>query len=150
MDFDFNDLISAVVSHAQALGVFDSVNGAQPTTVPNDGVTCAVWAQEIDPDSQASGLAATAVDVELNVRLYMALNSENPDVIDPAMMNACSQLLGAYNGDFTLDGLVRNIDVMRAKAAAGYIEQAGQILRIMTITLPMVINDLWEQSAVDS
>ena len=107
-------------------------------------------AQEIDPDSQASGLAATAVDVELNVRLYMALNSENPDVIDPAMMNACSQLLGAYNGDFTLDGLVRNIDVMRAKAAAGYIEQAGQILRIMTITLPMVINDLWEQSAVDS
>lgn len=147
MDFDFNDLISAVTSHAQALGVFDTVNGAQPTSVPNTGVTCAVWAQEIAPDPEASGLAATAVDVELNVRLYMALNSQEPDVIDPAMMNATSKLLAAYNGNFTLDGLVRNIDVLQAKAVAGYIDQSGQILRVITISLPIVINDLWEQVA---
>lgn len=151
MDFDFNDLIAAVTSHAQALGVFDSVNGAQPTSVPNTGMTCAVWAQEIAPDPEASGLAATAVDVEFNVRLYMALNPQAPDMIEPAMMNATSQLLNAYNGDFTLDGLVRNIDVLvRAKAQAGYVEQSGQVLRVMTISLPIVINDLWEQSAVDS
>lgn len=149
-DFDFNDLISAVMSPAEALGVFDSVNGHQPDSVPNSGMTCAVWAQEIAPDPAASGLAATAADIELNVRLYMALNAQAPDAIDPAMMNATIDLLGAYNGDFTLDGLARNIDVMQAVAKAGYIEQSGQILRIMTISLPIVFNDMWVQSAVDS
>jgi hypothetical protein len=106
-----------------------------------------VWAQEIGPNPEASGLAVTSADVEFNVRLYMALNSQAPDAIDPAMMNATSLLLAAYNGDFTLDGLVRNIDVMQAKAQAGYANQNGQILRMMTISLPIVINDLWVQVA---
>lgn len=148
--FDFENLISAVTSQAQALGVFDAVNGHQPTDVPNTGMTCAVWAQVMAPDPEASGLAATAASVELNVRLYMALNPQAPDTIDPQMMNAASQLLGAYNGDFTLDGLVRDIDVLQARADAGYMDQAGQILRVITITLPIVINDLWTQSAVAS
>lgn len=147
MDFDFQDLISAVISQAKSLGVFDSFNGSQPTSVPNTGMTFAVWAQEIAPDPVASGLAATAADIELNVRLYMALNPQAPDTIDPAMMNATSKLLAAYNGNFTLDGLVRNIDVLQAKAVAGYIDQSGQILRVITISLPIVINDLWEQVA---
>ena len=146
---DFNDLISAVTSHAQALGVFDSVNGYQPTSVPGSGMTCAVWAQVIVPDPAASGLDATAADVILNVRLYMALNAQEPDMIDPAMMNATSSLLAAYNGDFTLDGLARNIDVMKAKAVAGYVDQGGQTLRVITISLPIVINDLWAQTAGD-
>jgi hypothetical protein len=149
-DFDFTDLIAAVTSVADALGVFDAVNGFQPTSLPNTGMTCAVWPQEIAPDPEASGLAATSADVDLNVRLYMALNPQAPDAIDPAMLNAASALLGAYSGDFTLDGLVRNVGVLQAKAAAGYIDQNGQTLRVITITLPIVINDLWEQSAVES
>lgn len=147
MDFDFQDLISAITSHALALGVFDSVNGHQPTSVPNTGMTCAVWAQEIDADPENSGLATTSTAVELNVRLYMALNPQAPDAIDPAMMNATSELLAAYNGDFTLEGLVRNVEVLQAKARAGYMDQADQTLRVMTISLPIGINDLWEQVA---
>lgn len=147
MDFDFQGLISAVTSHAQALGMFDSTNGHQPESIPNTGMTCAVWAQEIDADPESSGLAATSAAVELNVRLYMALNPQAPDAIDPAMMNATSLLLAAYNGDFTLDSLVRNIGVLQARAKAGYMDQADQTLRVMTISLPIVINDLWEQGA---
>jgi hypothetical protein len=149
-DFDFNALIEAVTSHAQTLGVFDSVNGHEPTSVPNTGMTCAVWAQEIGPDPEASGLAATAASIVLNVRLYTALNPQAPDAIDPAMLTAASDLLAAYNGDFSLEELVRNIDVMHAAAKAGYMDQAGETLRVITITLPIVVNDLWEQSAVGS
>jgi hypothetical protein len=149
VDFDFQDLIDAVISHAQALGVFDAVNGYEPTSIPGTGMTCAVWAQEIAPDPAASGLSATAADADLNVRLYMALNPQAPDVIEPAMMNATSQLLAAYNGDFTLSGLVRNVGVLQAKAVAGYISQDGVTLRVITISLPVTINDLWTQSAVD-
>jgi len=149
-DFDFTPLIAAITSPAQALGVFDSVNGHEPVSVPNSGLTCAVWAQEIAPNPQASGLASTSVDVEFNVRLYTVLNSLAPDAIDPAMLNAASALLAAYNGDFTLDGLVRDVDVLTAKAVAGYMVQDGQTLRIITISLPITISDLWEQSAVSS
>lgn len=149
-DFDFQDLIDAITSHAQTLGVFDSINGHQPVSVPNTGMTCAVWSQDIDPDPENSGLAATSAMVEFNVRLYMALNPQAPDSIDPAMMNATSLLLAAYNGDFTLGTLVRNIEVMKARGEAGYAKQSGQILRIMTISLPIGINDLWVQQAVGS
>lgn len=148
-DFDFTPLIAAITSPAAALGVFDSVNGHEPASIPGTGMTCAVWAQEIAPNPGASGLAATAVDVEFNVRLYMALNPQAPDAIDPAMLNAASALLGAYNGDFSLDGLVRDIDVMKAGGKAGYLAQDGQTLRVITISLPITINDLWEQSAVE-
>ena len=143
--FDFATLLTALESHAASLNVFDQVNGYQPPDVPNTGVTCAIWAQRIGPDPAASGLNATTARIEMNVRVYTSAEQTPYDAIDPQVMNAVSGLLGAYNGAFTLGNLVRNIEVLEAWAQAGYIDQAGNKLRVMTITLPITINDLWAQ-----
>lgn len=144
---DFQDLITSVASVLSALAEFPSVNTHEPQSVPSDSITCAVWAQEIEPDPQASGLPTTSARITLAVRLYSSMNQQPYDQIDPAVMNATSAVFAAFSGDFTLGGTVRNVDLMGMKAQAGYVQQDGQTLRVMTITVPIVVNDLWEQVA---
>lgn len=149
MDFDFQDLVDAIVSHALALGVFASVNGHQPQSIPtvDSDITCAVWTQEIEPFPEGSGLSSTTGRVEMNMRLYSSLNQEPQDAIDPGLMNAVSKVFAAFSGDFTLDGTVRDVELLQMGAKAGYIPQDDQTLRVMTITIPIVINDMWDQVA---
>ena len=61
-------------------------------------------------------------------------------------------LIGAYSGDFDFGGEagVRAVDLLGMTgtplaAIAGYIEMDRKMMRVITITLPVVINDLWTQ-----
>jgi carbon-monoxide dehydrogenase large subunit len=46
------------------------------------------------------------------------------------------------SGDFA-----KNLgDVLALSAVAGYINQDGKVLRVMTLTLPLVVNDVWSQA----
>jgi hypothetical protein len=68
------------------------------------------------------------------------------------MLAAVDDLCGAYCGDFTLGGLVRNVDIFGANGQsldvrAGYLAQDGALQRVMTIWLPCIVNDLWEEVA---
>jgi len=152
-----SDLVDALVSKAGALALFETVNGHQPTNVPaNGGLTCGIWVQDIKPAPDASGLAETTVNVIFNVRVYTSAVQQPYDEIDPDMIDAVFTLCAAYSGDFTLDGTVMAVDLLGAYgpamgAAAGYVKQNdGTLLRVMTITLPLLIEDLWTQSAVAS
>jgi hypothetical protein len=65
-------------------------------------------------------------------------------------MVAMTGLIGAYSADFTLGGSVRNIDLLgeygeKLGAQAGYITIGGVMYRIMTLTIPCIVNDMWEQ-----
>jgi hypothetical protein len=88
----------------------------------------------------------------MQVRLYTSMLAEPQDYIDPNLVKALDALMNAYSGDFTLDGLIRNVDLLGQtgtplQAEAGYINIDGKMMRVVTITLPMIINDAWEQTA---
>lgn len=149
---NFQALIDALVSHAQATGLFETTNGHQPDSIPATGITCGIWVQEIRPVAALSGLAATSVSVILNVRLYTSAVQQPLDAIDPQMVGAVSTLCAAYTADFELGGLAFDIDLLGAygtsmSVVAGYIQQSGVTLRVMTITLPLVLDDVWTQVA---
>lgn len=149
---DTDAIIDAVVSEAQALGLFDRVNQYEPKAPPGDGLTCAVWIEAIDP-IQSSGLDSTSVRITMNVRLYTSMLAEPPAMIDPNLTRACAALMEAYTGDFTLDGLIRNVDLLgqhglSLSAQAGYVQigrDDARLMRVFTITLPLLINDAWQQ-----
>ena len=152
MSLDASAIVDAVASHAMASGLFDRVNLHEPKNAPGGGLTAAVWADTMGPIPAASGLASTSGRVVLKVRTYTNMMSEPQDAIDPAMLRAVDILLTAYSGDFTLGGLVRNIDLLGAhgtglSAQAGYINVSGQMMRVYDITLPIVANALWTQEA---
>jgi hypothetical protein len=148
---DIASILDQVISHAEATGIFDAgVNGHEPKSSPGNGMSCAVWAQRISPLPLGSGLSATTGLLTLNVRIYTPMLQQPYDAIDPAVVAAVDALLTEYSANFTLGGNVRNIDLLGAfspglMAEAGYVNQDGKLLRIMTITFPIVINDLYPQ-----
>jgi hypothetical protein len=152
MSLDLSTILDAVVSHALGSGYFSSVNGHEPLSPPTTGVTCAVWTEMIGPARGGSGLNSTSARLALFVRLYTPLAQLPSDAIDPAMMTALDALMTAYSGDFELGGLVREVDLLGAygdplSGRAGYLKTSGTDYRVFTITLPLVVNDLWSQAS---
>lgn len=145
-------LLDQCVSHAMSLGVFERVNGHEPKNPPGSGLTAAYWVQRITPVPAASGLNTTTVRLELGARLYIPADTQDPDLIDPELIAATDLLMAAYSADFTLGGLVRNVDLLGEHgdpldAQAGYLAQDATTFRVITITLPLIVNDLWSQEA---
>ncbi|NUR03067.1 MAG: hypothetical protein HOY79_43130 [Streptomyces sp.] len=152
MALNISTILDAVQAHALASGYFDSVNGHEPQSPPTSGVTCAVWVEQIGPARGTSGLNSTTSRLALYVRLYTSMAQQPADAIDPNLMTALDALMAAYSGDFTLGGLAREVDLLGAygdplSARAGYLAEGGAEYRVMTITLPLIVNDLWEQVA---
>lgn len=147
---DVQAIFDAVQSHALASGYFERVNTHEPKNAPGRGLSCAIWVDHIGP--ARSGLASTSVRLVFNVRLYTDMLQEPQDAIDPAVLTACAGLLEDYSGDFTLGGKVESVDLLGKggvplQAQAGYISQDGKLMRVMTITLPVISNDAWTQTA---
>ena len=145
-------LMDKVTSHALALGVFESVNAHEPKAPPGSGMRYAVWADSIVPLGGASGLSATSGEVVLMGRIYTSMLQRPEDGIDPAVLTAATTLMGAYSGDFDFGATVRNVDLLgafgpRLSAQAGYVTVSGSMFRVMTLTIPVIFNDMWSQVA---
>lgn len=143
-------ILDAIVSHAMALGVFESVNAHEVVNPPGHGLHAEVWADSITPVPTASGLRATSARVVWNVRIRGSADAQPRDMIDPNMMGAVDALMNAYSGDFELGGNVRNVDLLGQagiplSARAAYLQQDGKVYRVYDLTLPVLINDAWEQ-----
>lgn len=155
MSFDqaaVNTLFAQVESAALGLAVFESVNMHEPKSAPGNGVRAACWVQDIRPVGRASGLSKTSGVVTFQFRIYTSFMQMPYDQIDPNALTAATTLLNAFSGKFTLGGTVRNIDLLgmygtAMGAQAGYLTQDSKTFRVMTVTLPVVIDDLWTQEA---
>lgn len=144
-------LTDAVVSHALASGLFESVNKHEPKSSPGNGLTCSCWVQSVVGLPQASGLVASTGRVLFNVRVYSPMLAEPQDDIDPEMIRVVDALFTAYSGDFTLDGLVQSVDLLGMygiglTAQAGYLDVGQGMFRIMTLEVPLIVGDLWRQT----
>jgi len=158
-DQAINEVIDKIVSYALSSGRFESVNGHEPKSSPGNGVAFAVWAQTIRP-TRRSGLAATSILVQFQGRIYIPFNQVPYDAIDPQVMSATTDLMAAFSGDFNFGGVadVRYVDLLGAEganmgmqglsAAAGYVEIDRRMFRIMTLNIPIVINDAFDQVAL--
>lgn len=145
-----DDILDAVVSDAQLSGYFDKVNTHEPKRKPGSGLTAAVWVQSIDPIPLASGLASTSARIVFMLRIYSNMLKEPQDAIDPEVIKALSNLMRRYHDDFDFGGVIRNIDLLGSygvalAAQAGYLEIDGTNFRIMDLTVPCLVNDVWPQ-----
>jgi hypothetical protein len=143
-------ILDAVRTQILSTGRFERALTHEPKSAPGNGVTAAVWVDSIRP-AAGSGLATTSARLVLKIRVYTNMLREPQDQIDIDILTAVDVLMAAYSGDFTLGGLVREVDLLGAdgdplSADAGYLEQDSKLYRVMVITLPLVVNDLWAQA----
>lgn len=152
MAIQSQDLVDRLTSHAQRLGVFDRVNAHEPKNAPGRGLTCAVWIDRIEPARGRSGLTATDARVVFNVRVYTNMLQNPQDAIDPSVMNATDLLFEAYSGDFDLGDESRFIDLLGMTqghplfSQSGYINIDNRVQRVMTITVPVIVQNAWTQA----
>lgn len=145
-------LVSQLVSHAESLGVFQRVNSHEPKNAPGNGLSCSIWTQTIEPAPNTSGLAATSGRVEFHARVMSSMLAEPQDDIDPDLLTAVTTLMSEYSGHFTLGGSVQDVDLLgmhgtALSAQAGYLEIDRRMYRVMVVTLPVIINDMYGQAA---
>ena len=143
-------LLAEITSHAQSLGIFDSVNGHEPRNASASGVSCAVTVTNIDP-IKTSGLNNTSARITFRVQLLVSMLTQPYDTIDQIICNATDALMTDYVGGFTLESNARNVDVRGAQgtplsARSGYVTIDGKAFRHMDITLPVLCNDIWVEA----
>lgn len=152
MSIGLAGILDAVISHAQTSGHFDTVNGHELKSAPGPGLHGEVWVSAVSPVRRRSGMAATSARVQLTVRVTTTMLSEPQDAIEPLVVDAVDALMTAYSGDFQLGGLVSEVDLLGAygdplQARGGYLTRDRTMYRALDITLPVILNDVWSQSA---
>jgi hypothetical protein len=146
-------LFNNVVSHAKKLGIFTGVNTHEPKAAPGSGMTYDIWVQSMEPIASASGLASTSGYVVLTGRIYLNMLQKPEDDADKMILTAASTMIGEYSGDFDFGETVRNVDLLgmygqKLMATGGYVTINSTVYRIMTLTIPVVVNDMWSQVAL--
>jgi hypothetical protein len=148
---DLTTIRSVALSHAQSLGLFEQVLGHEPVSAPGSGLIYALWVARITTVPAGSGLTAGTGRLELTGRVFMPADTEPQDDVDLAVTGAVDQLMGAYSGDFEFGGAVRNVDILGAHGAGlgavfGYARFDSTTYRVATLTVPLIISDLWTEA----
>jgi hypothetical protein len=138
-------LFTAIQSYAQELGIFDGgVNLHEPWNAPGNRLSCSINLGTIRP-VMSSGLAAVSGQVVLVIRVWSSALQKPLDSIDPEVLAAACSLMGALAGGFTLGGTVRDVELMAMSAQPAYVDFEGKPFRIVEITCPIVINDMFAE-----
>lgn len=148
---DTQSMLDKLVSHALTLGVFSQVNGHMPESPPDRGATCGFAAGHIGPVPAGSGLRSTTAVVEFRAVIYTDPMAHPLDLVDPAILAATDALIAAYSRDFTLGGLVRQVDLLgqtgrTLSADDAFVPFGGTAYRVMIVTIPLIVNDAWPYS----
>lgn len=143
-------LFAAAKDTAAKLGAFEEVILHEPKAAPQSLPALALWLGPLTPLGAASGLSATAVRIALRGRIYISDLQKPEDAIDAKLLALVSLLLGAFTGGFTLGGQVELIDLLGIYGEAmsstpGYLDHDGKFFRVQELTLPLIIDALWNQ-----
>jgi hypothetical protein len=148
---DIDSILDTVVTHAQATGWFQTVEEHESKIQNTNSITAGVWIESIDP-IKSSGLASVSVRLELEMRIYGSTMTEPYGDIDSNLAKAVDALFAAYLGDFDLGSEARHIDIFGAHGRglgvrSGYLNMGGRELRVFQIRLPIILNDIWDETA---
>lgn len=149
MALDIDTLLGKLVDHALSTGHFDAVNTHEPDNAPGSGLTANVVLDTITPVS--SGLAATSCRVTFIMTFMYPTTVMPRDATEPFLIKALDAVMGRLTGDLRLDDTVRMIDLLGAygdglEAITGYYKIQEQAYRVMELTIPLIVNDVWVQT----
>jgi hypothetical protein len=148
---DFSAAMDYVTSAAAATGYFDQVTGHEPKAAPGrTGLTASAWVQTWEPAT--SGLNSVSMRFEVTLRIFTSMLQEPQDEIDLRLMQAVDAVFAYVIGHFQGLSGSRYVDVFgadgdRMRAALAYAEQDSKKFRIADITIPVVINDCYTETA---
>lgn len=143
-------LYAQLTSPLRALGPFKAVTAHEPMGPPAGSPAAALWwSGGPEPARGLSGLGATSLRLEFTVRVYVTFTRAG-DNVDPILLGLVSKVAAVFSSGFTLSGEAMEVDLLGAYGAPlagkpGYANFGDQEFRISDITVPVIIDDGWEQ-----
>lgn len=152
MSVDVEGTLTRLVDHAKKLGVFEVARATEFKSAPPNALCFALWVQDLGSSPVGSGLAATDALLRCSARIYFPMTHKPESEIEGKVFGAAGGYLGRLNGDFTLGGTVRNIDLLNEvgdplRWIGGYLAIDNKISRIADLNVNVIFNDSWEQVA---
>lgn len=140
-----------LVDHAKVIGAFEVARLGEFKLMPPPGLCFALWSQRLGTSPVGSGLAATNALLRCTARIYLALSYKPEEDIEIKVTDAADAYLGRLNGDFTLGGACRNVDILGEAGDTpmwdyGHANIDNKLFRIADLNLAIVFNDSWEQA----
>ena len=147
MSLDTKAILAKLATIGKASGLFVKVDKFEPRGQPGNGVTLFLISGPMRPIT-SSGLNNVSVRWQIDGRVYTPLNYEPASELDAVLTAAAAKYLEALCAQFTLGGLVRCVDVFGSdgeplSATPGYIEQNDKVYRVITLEIPLLINQQW-------
>jgi hypothetical protein len=142
--------LDALTSHAAQLGLFEQVLAHEPKSAP-PSTTYVVFVDQIVPFKERSGLDTVSAVVLYMGRVYLDFIQQPEDRIDTDMLMALDALMTAYIGDLDLGDQDVELDVLGQYTTgviskAGYIKHDNTLYRVVDISLPVIVNDVWTEA----
>lgn len=136
--------------HAKNLGAFEVARMGEFKSAPPLYLCFAVWVQRLGSAPVGSGLAETAALLRCTARIYMPLSHRPEDEIETKVLGAADGYLGRLNGDLTLGGTVRNVDILAEMSDQpvwdfGHVNIDNKLYRIADLPIGVIFNDAWTQ-----
>jgi hypothetical protein len=152
VELQVDAIMAKVVSVVESLAVVETVNGGDNIHVVGAGLRASVSPERIASPPGSSGLDSASVVLTVRVRLFDRVFPTPVDEFSTDLLKAIGKVCGAYLGGFTLGGLVRDIDLhgrhgQAMTVQAGYMDVPDGTCRVMTLLLPLVIDNAWEEVA---
>lgn len=143
---------SALETVLGRLGGIERINKHEPKNAPGNGITAALWPISKGPARGASGLDSTTLLCVMRCRLFRDGMAEPLDMIETDMMDAADDICEAMSAHFTLAGLAREVDLLGAFGnplgwVTGWANVSGTHFRIIDVTIPLILNDQYDQEA---
>lgn len=153
MAVDVSGALRKLLDHAKVLGAFEVARLTEFKSAPPNALCFALWVQRLGSSPVGSGLASTNAVLHCTARIYFPMTHRPEEEIEPRVFGAASGYLGRINGDYTLGGTVRNIDILGETAGApawegGYANIDNKLSRIADLNINVIFNDSWTQSKV--
>lgn len=147
MSVDTKAIMSKLATIGQKSGLFVKVSKYEPRGQPGSKVTLSLISGPMAP-IKSSGLNNASLRWQIDGRVYMPMNYEPAEDLDVILTAAAAKYLEALCGEFTLGGLIRCIDVFGSdgpglSATPGYIQQGEKLYRVITLEIPLLINQQW-------
>ena len=150
MSLDFTPALKALESLIAKTGLFEGVNLNEPKNAVGKGLRVAVYLDVIEPVPSMSGQNITSGRVVFVARVMLPMLTEPVGTIDQRIGHAAGRIMQELSGDIELQDNVMFVDLLGhtgtpLSAKGGYLTIDTTMFRIMDVTCPLVLSDIWAQ-----
>lgn len=142
-------VLATVLDKVASTGKFETVLGYEPLSAPTESLTAAVFvADAFGPIPESSGLSSADARLVIMVRIMRKALTEPVSDVDLDAVDAADAVLDSLAGGYTLGSTARAVDLLGESGQGievnpGWATIDKTIFRLMDITVPVMINNVW-------